>query len=295
MMRLYTSIIFGAIFIILGYIFFVMPLPLYVSQTQFLVTFNDVALASHADHVMNDIVYIAQKKSETDVQTTVHADIARVRNHDILSMTVSAHDVHTVRAQEKAVLAQVFTHIGAFYDMKNDVSVSVLTHDAAPHKNMLVVIAEYITILAVVCGVFSGVRIILHLTQTQRTHALPKIDARNIFGPYAVHTKDTDQYTMDQGDVQDREEPMNDTMESPFITDEDEILEEEIHDDTEDATQDAEAGVDVPKGLVRTPGNLPVTDATDFGLPQTAHADDVAEPTEEELKARLNALLNGKL
>ena len=59
---------------------------------------------------------------------------------------------------------------------------------------------------------------------------------------------------------------------------------------------------EMPEVLPTTPGNLPVVDVSDFGLDDTENSEEMntqeeelAEPTEEELKARLNELLGGKL
>lgn len=59
------------------------------------------------------------------------------------------------------------------------------------------------------------------------------------------------------------------------------------------------APVSLPSGLQTTPGNLPVVDVTALGIvptdPVAPHTENAPEPTEAELKARLNALLGGTL
>lgn len=316
MIRLYTFLIFSAIIVVLGYIFFILPRYDYVSQTKLLIVPQDIVIASNADHVMNNIVLIARsavEENENVMKYGAHVELERITDHDVMTISVFSHNAKDGAILQKSALKNILQEIDAFYALSSDISIKTISQDNVPQKTYVAKYAPYVLMVSIAIGVISGVLAIFYLIDRMRDEKDydDAIDGKKIFEKYNDVQKKHNVHTM-QNDVQKKEEDDNDdivaVIPSIELEEEDESVAEEVLEDIKKEDVETEEEIKeelqkegvVPSGLPTTPGNLPVVDVDNLGFSQdkndgVSEINDEKEPTEEELKARLNELLNGKL
>ena len=315
MIRLYTFFIFSAIFVVLGYILFILPRHDYVFQTRFLIIPENIVTASYVDNAINDISLIAQDAADGDKNVISHnaqVNVVRIEGYDIITISIFLHSNDNPAELQKSILKNILQEIDKYYSLSEDIRIETMSQDNVLQKTTVVKWASYILMVAIVLGVVSGALAIAYLVGRMREDQGHDdvIDGKKIFEKYNDAQQKNEVHTM-SGDIQEdyanvgdgvydivQEEPAN-IEEFPV----EEIVEESVNvekvQDEKKENEKIEQKDVMPSGVPTIPGNLPVVDIDDFGINKQKNEnndiDNNKEPTEEELKARLNELLNGKL
>jgi len=315
MIRLYTFLIFVAMSTVLLYVFFIMPQSYFVGKTSLLIIPKTIVIASNADNIVNDIVFIANEsiKHNADVQSYVMSvDVNRLKSHDIVQIVVQSESKNGITSIEKSVLKSVITDIEKYYTINTDFAIKIAQSQVI-QKDMLVQVASYVVMIVVVIGVIAGVLALFYMIDLMKSRGEydDNISGEKIFAGYNVdkHTigskvKDID-YEIEQ--ISNDNHAVIQSDDEDISTKEEFVQSEQREkDDVVVESQVNEVSltdISAPDGLSTTPGNLPIIDTNDFGFGSVEKttidnentSSDDGEPTEEELKARLNELLNGKL
>ncbi len=325
MIRLYTLLIFVAIATVLLYVFFVMPRPEFVGKTSLLVVAENATSAINLDHTINDIVYISQDVAQHNIEVQKYdADvkISRVKDHNIIEVDVFANSIEDVDATEYSVMKDITKYIKKQYSLDKDLSITVVVKDGVRQTD-LARVAPYIVMIVIAVGVIAGVLALFYLFDTKQ-HSKDEydenIDGEKIFAHYNTQTFDDAESDVIEkvdtdnvvGEIEIEENTDSYEDEKFDDLDEEKIIEQEVKELSELVTKELEdeekekvinnINTASPDGLQTTPGNLPVINMDELGFGSAVVDDaslemeqDDVEPTEEELKARLNELLSGKL
>ena len=319
MIRLYTFLIFVAISTVVLYVVFIIPQSDFVGKTSLLIIPKTTIIASNADNTVNDIVFIANEAVAYNIDVQSYGavvDVRRLKSHDIVQIVVQTKAENDVAFIEKSVLKSVVSGIEKYYTINADFSIKIIQTQVA-QKNIIVQIASYILMIAVAIGLIAGVLALSYMVNLvrQRNEYEDNINGEKIFAGYHVDKIDKNINISESEDVNYKGEKVDDDYVSEQPDEEDDLtVEKEItqSEQREESAVGVESqmndmsltSISAPDGLSTTPGNLPIIDASDFGLDNTSEITtnenkdlgiDDGEPTEEELKARLNELLNGKL
>lgn len=326
MIRLYTLLIFVAIATVLLYVFFVMPRPEFVGKTTLLVVAENTTSAINLDHTINDIVYISQDVARHNVEVQKYdADvkISRVKDHNIIEVDVFANSIEDVDTIEYSVMKDITKYIKKQYSLDKDLSITVVVKDGVRQTD-LARVAPYIVMIVIAVGVIAGVLALFYLfdmTQHSKDEYDENIDGEKIFAHYNTQTFDeaeNDVFEEADADEMVGEIEIEESVDSSYEDekfddlDKEKIIEQEISIPSDISTKELKTdrkgeimtniSTASPDGLQTTPGNLPVINMNELGFGSVGEDDtspdmgqDDVEPTEEELKARLNELLSGKL
>lgn len=313
MIRLYTFLIFAAIVVALGYVFFVLPQPTYIFQTQFLVIPQNETVASHADLVVNDLVLISNNaiKNNKDLERFgAQSVMRRIKDHDVMEMSIFLRDQKNISLIERSLIKSAVSDIEKLYDIDSDFDLKVLVRDQRPYKRPFVLYAVYGVIFSITIGVVAGILALFYLLDHVRGEKEYKqmINGKKIFEKYnAINQKVEQKVKVENINEKKKQNKIlrSKDVEQVKISQKEkpQRIEEKITNEFEVKKEEIGA---MPSSIAVTPGNLPVVDLNRIGFTQKTDAEDEKihesvdsnvdrEPTEEELKARLNALLNGKL
>ncbi len=326
MIRLYTSLIIIAIITVLVYVFFILPQPDYTRTLTLMVIPQKTHIAAYADTALNDIVFIAQNVAdgnETRITRDAEVKIDREKDHNLFTIKTKAHSPKDVRAVERHVVKNIYTQLNRYYVLGSDMRIqSVSTTDI--YKTPLVVAAPYVVMVVVAIGLIAGVFALFHTMEKPPKLQITKqdIDGKRIFERYRMESRVpmTGEISPSFERKEEIVEEKRESVEKEEINNEEENITEKkaqktkneknvIKDDAQKEKDLAQIvsttakSATVPSNLPTTPGNLPVVDISDFGFGASNEEenneeiiDDIeSDPTEEELKARLNELLDGKL
>lgn len=271
-------------------------------------------IASNANNVMNDVVLIASnaKEKNSDIERyDALVNIKRIEDHNVIQIDVYARSVKDVRLVEASVIRSVLGDIEQFYVIDDNFSIKILGRYPG-HKTALATISPYILSVVIFVGITSGVLALFYMVNLMREEESygAMIDGKKVFEKYHASDISTEE---DVIDVVDSEEIIDSEKDSDavFVDEKEESVEEGVSEVAEDMKEEekkiedavVKKSVPVPDSLPTTPGNLPVVDLENIGFAGgTAQGEEEQEvdqsdrePTEEELKARLNKLLSGKL
>ncbi len=317
MIRLYTFLIFVAIATVILYVFFVMPQPNYISKTSLLIIPQTEIVASNTDNVIDNIVFISQSAlddNEVVKDDATRTSVVRLSETSIIQFVVRTKSPIGMGAAEDTVIKEALTEISKYYDLNVDFTIKVVKKEAI-HNTVFATFALYVVLAFVAVGLIAGVLALFYMIDLFqiKSEYNENINGEKIFAGYhsdkELHEQESGD-TMDEDvlivndDIDTEEDNINSANNDIRITDDVDInLESEVKDEiVEKATLATKS--EMPEVVPTTPGNLPVVDVSDFGFDSstTVSSEDVdiqgeesAEPTEEELKARLNELLGGKL
>jgi hypothetical protein len=309
-------LIFSAIIIVLGYIFFILPRYDYVSQTTFLIVPKNARIASNANATVNDIAFIARESLSDLSKKNVAVDVDRIEDHDIMIMSVFSHNPKDTVVAEKKVITTAIQAIAKNYDIDQDILLKVIAKDNAPQRTFLASYAPYVVMVVIIVGVFAGVLLLFSLVSRMRNDHKRShlVNGEKIFARYHADVDSIKKNsTFQKNDENDKSDYVTTVAKSDAKIDVVDHLKNKVK--QKNAIEDEESQIKkiqedaldmkeniLPSGLPATPGNLPVVDLEKIGFSSQEtqnnifkKEDDVQEPTEEELKARLNELLNGKL
>jgi hypothetical protein len=319
MIRLYTFLVFVAISTMILYIAFVMQKSSFVGNTELLIIPESTIIAENADNTVNNIVAISQDAISLNAVTeNYNADVKidRLKGTDIIEFKTFANSESDVIFVEKSALKSSLIAIEKYYNIGTDFSIKIIGIQSVNETNISAWIM-YVLFGIVATGLMSGAILIFgSINETKEKDE--KIDGEKIFKKYNNKKEndfsDKDILALVDAEIEIQEDDA-DLKEAVVddILDENEVI-DAIDEEKKNLKQKADnfksfEDVSVPEGLPTTPGNLPVVDISDFGgnteseknnkndnqIPQEDIEAGKTEPTEEELKARLNELLNGKL
>ncbi len=253
-------------------------------------------------------------------QRDVRVSVQQVGKSDAVRITVYGAHIRDVVEAMRNILAAAERDVQAVYGA--DVRFSVLHADRTVQKRMIVAAAPYGAMIAGATAlIMATLWFFDQYGQRRAQRPVPQSpwEARRIFASvHAPSVRDThgvpSHSTSEQVHGDGYDSSRDDVAhQSTTQRQKDATLPEEQgstpslgHRDIESVVTSA-APVHLPSGLQTTPGNLPVVDVTTLGIAHatqktphvnddpTASAPSSTEPTEEELKARLNALLSGNL
>ena len=331
MIRLYTFLIFVAIATVILYVFFVMPQPDYVGKTSLLITPQTQLIASDTDSVMNNIVFMTQSVlSGSDVikEGDAKVSVARLSGTSIVQFIVRAESAVSVGNVKNIVIKEALAEVSKYYDINTDFTIKVVEKEVA-HKTTLSTFALYVVMVVVAIGLIAGLFALFYVIDLFRmkNEYDENIDGKKIFADYysdkILHNHENDNNGSEgiivmnnddnkDGDTGEIEKKKNIIKKDEDDADSEAAAVDKVVANPKHETVSDEAIIEkptfiatsgAPEGLPTTPGNLPVVDMNDFGPGENAssdgadiqNAEDLVEPTEEELKARLNELLDGKL
>ncbi len=314
MIRLYTFLIFVAITAVILYVFFVMPQPNYVSKTSLLIIPKTEIVASNIDNVIDNLAFVAQNSlnnKEVFENDVVKIDVARLSNTSIIQFTTRTKFPTNIGNIENTVIKEAFIEISKYYDLNDDFAIKIVKREGM-HKAKFSIVALYSVIVIAIIGLIAGILALFYMIDIlkMRSEYNENINAKKIFADYKsdkqlYNTIDEDEVTIDNNrniqKVSDDIEIIKDKIDKNNNINVDSESEVENEKNIEKETT-LTTGSEMPEVLPTTPGNLPVVDVSDFGFKDDASSEkliqeekEMTEPTEEELKARLNELLNGKL
>lgn len=318
-MKIYTSLIVAAIVAIMIYIVWIGSSGAYHMQTVFLVVPQDHVIAEQSLQVMNDILYIIESSLPQD------AHIAHREQSGVFILTVSGDRISDVQRLHHNIVQTISRNVKKYYDIPDGIVIHVVSSDVQPQKNSLMVFAPYVLMIIIAVGAIAGVFAIFNLfdalRETQDSAIMRPMDGKKIFEKFHTrHTSSLDKNNIDRDhhiEITDADSMYDDQEASSLnknVEDHNVNVHKEIlhttpitsHMHYEDpeiliSTDNKKMSVDTPEGFATIPGNLPIVDVAQLGFVTRKNTkvdvseDDVKEPTEEELKARLNQLLNGKL
>ncbi len=266
--------------------------------------------------------YVMRLFAEDLAQTRrdVRVAVKREGDSDAVHVTVSGVQARVVAETMRDVLVSNERTMQTVYGA--DVRFSVLRADRIVQKRAIVMRAPYGAMIAFAAALLFAVLWFFDM-RTRRTVQRPAPmspwEARRIFASVHAPLSDTPsthmQSQQSSGSVQDGVQEDHVTQPDDTEMQKDATLPMEkgvppMRTRTVPTPTPAGLPVHLPSGLQTTPGNLPVVDVATLGIAHTdmpaptAKADSspgtddalhTAEPTTEELKARLNALLGGTL
>lgn len=310
MNRLYTVLIFIAILGMCVYLFFVALQPQYFSRTAFVLVPENELIGTHMDNVLNDVVFIMRESLDNDTVLAkygAYIKIEHIDQTDIVSVSVYARSINAVTFVEKYALEKIIQDVHTYY-ATDIISMQIVQHDRVPQRTMTAIAVPYIVMFFIATGLIAGVVLLFHhidQLRDRRTSTL-SINGKKIFekfhkGHQEVHVMRYDEPVMEETKLP--VESLKDLLveEKESIADQDKITpKEEIIAPSQQAHKPA-VEIAIPDGVSATPGNLPIVDVSTLGFAkpkrekQEVDMEQYKEPTEDELKARLNALLSGKL
>ena len=308
MNRLYTVLIFIAILGMCVYLFFVALQPQYFSRTSFVFVPENELIGTHMNYVLNDVVFIMQESLDEDVVLAKYGadvEIKHIDQTDIVSVAVYARSINATTFVEKYVFEQITQNVHTYY-ATDVVSMKIVQHDRIPQKTTTALVVPYIVMFFIATGLIAGVFTLFHYIDQLRDRRTPtlSINGKKIFEKF--HSSDQEIHVMRY------DEPVTQETELPVESPKDLVVEEILAEDHIEAKSEEEiivpiqvhkpaVEIAIPDGVSATPGNLPIVDVSALGFAkpkkeqQGVDMEQYKEPTEDELKARLNALLNGKL
>ncbi len=325
MIRLYTFLIFVAIFTIILYSIFVMPNPDFVGKTDLLIVPENLTSATNIDNTVNDMVFVSSAEMSNNTQLgkyNVDVKITKIPEHDIINISIFANSQKDIQSIEETVILSVVESIKKHYSVNEDFTIKIIQKSDIV-KTDVAIFAPYILMITVAVGLIAGVLTLFYMIDMLREKSEydENIDGEKIFAQYKNQkTQELDSDIKDEDIKSDNDE----FVEESFVKDElvDEYVDENKNNEnlpknqitTKEVVEKKSNTVTtatmpsspIPEGLPTTPGNLPVVDVSDFGITTENNTTDSipteedceagkTEPTEEELKARLNELLSGKL
>jgi len=304
MIRLYTFLVFIAVITVSFCGFFLASGQSYERTVALLV---EQTQGSDNENIAGDIAFISQKvlnnKDTMNEYEFASVAVERISDTNILIFTTRAGSPKDIVHIENMALKKVFANLSKFYNLKKDVTFTIINKSDIK-KTVLADICLYLIILFGVIGIFAGILLIKNIfddnyIKRQETD----IDAKEIF----AHFHDKNFSNSKEDDLTNDDFIKNDNnSDSSTQTEKKKTGNNKQHDTNNKNKGKIEIDKNIqsksiPEGLVATPGNLPVVDASDFGISMGNVGDedldeiDDDEPTEEELKKRLNQLLNGDL
>jgi capsular polysaccharide biosynthesis protein len=308
MIRLYTALMFVAILGMVAYAVFVVLQPQYVSHTSFIVTQKDHATRfTQMDRVVNDIVIIARESvydNSVVKKYNVRVNIASAGDANVVLVDVYAKDPRVIKTVEKNVFEEMTKSIRIYY-ADDVVLMRTLHHDHTPQHTKFSRFFTYGIMVIVVSGIIAGVRVLYYYIDQVRDKRVrvTSLDGKKIFEKFHFNRVIKKHEENTQATVrEDKEEEIVIDKNDRKI---DQQSKEEIKKGKTITYAEAEdvrtvSVATIPGGLAATPGNLPVVDVGALGFMTTQSRINEGvieknEPTEDELKARLNDLLRGKL
>ncbi len=309
MNRLYTVLIFIAILGMCVYLFFVALQPQYFSRTSFVFVPENELIGTHMNNVLNDVVFIMQESLNEDAVLAKYGaniKIEHIDQTDIVSVAVYARSINTTTFVEKYVLEKISQDVHTYY-ATDVVSMQVVQHDRVPQKTMTALVVPYIVMFFIATGLIGGVFTLFHYIDQLRDRHTPtlSINGKKIFEKFHKGHQEIHVMRYDEPAIKETELPVESLKdllveEKESVEEHDEIaLKEEVIAPIHAHKPAVE--IAIPDGVSATPGNLPIVDVSALGFAkpkrekQEVDMEQYKEPTEDELKARLNALLNGKL
>jgi hypothetical protein len=313
MMKIYMSLIVAAIVAIVIYIMWIGSGGAYSMQTIFLVVPKDHVIAVQSSHVMDNILYII------DSSLPKNAHITHRENTGVFTLTVSGDRISAVQKDHTNIVQTISSNVKKYYHMPDDIVMYVVSNDAQPRKNSFMILMPYLlmTIIAIgaIAGVFAIFSLFDALRETRKDGHTQPMDGKKIFEKFHAKDFSTTDAMIDRDHMQERSRAdQGSLLQDKHVNENNKNVVKDEKQKTMDTSQvrhedpvpfvhtDSESlSVDIPEGFATIPGNLPVVDVARLGFASKndAKADavehDIKEPTEEELKARLNQLLNGKL
>jgi hypothetical protein len=223
MIRLYTFLIFVAIFTAVLYAVFVMPRPEFVGNTSLLVTAENVVTATNLDYIINDIVYISQDAIEDDAEVQKNGakvKIERVQEHNIIELSVLANSVEDVETVEYSAISEMTQNIKKQYSLDKDLTIKVLEKDTVT-QTYISRVAPYVVMVIVAIGMIAGVLALFALLAQKREEEEydDNIDGKKIFGQY--NSQDLDDKNVNDADEYETANISIEETEEEFVDDED--------------------------------------------------------------------------
>jgi len=316
MIRLYTFLIFVAIIVVILHVFFVVPQPNYIGKTALLITPQTELIASDTSNITNNVVFVMQSaldNSDVVKNSIAKVNVVRLPGTSVVQFITEAKSISSVKTIENSAIKEALGEVSKHYDINKDFTMSVMRKNAI-QKTSIATIAPYVVMVFVVIGLIAGLLALFYTIDLFRMKAKydENIDGEKIFADYHL---DRELEEEPQDVVDDEKNKNNDDGDIARVNESDldnenineifkEIKSEKI--DKVDVVKEMSASMvtsGIPEGLATTPGNLPVVDTSDFGVGESVaskktevqETEELAEPTEAELKARLNELLDGKL
>jgi hypothetical protein len=316
------------------YAIFVMPQPDFESQIDLLIIPQNITSVTNIDNTINDMIFIAESEMQNNVllqQYEANVEINKMTEHNIISISIYANSQKDITSLSSEVVIEIVNSIKKYYAINQDFEIKV-AHIQDVQKTNIAIWGPYMMMSLGAIILISGVLLIFNIIDIVRERS--DYDEKNIDGEkiFAQYNKTQNQPIVIDNDNKVNSELVNENIQEnqDKLTNESdnkqqvqnmsELEEEEIEEIDEDLNfeinkpadknvptdieQESITNVVIPEGLPTIPGNLPVADISEFGgesqktevnaQTESIQCDDI-EPTEEELKARLNELLNGKL
>jgi capsular polysaccharide biosynthesis protein len=291
-----------------AYAVFVVLQPQYVSHTSFIITQKDHAIQfTQMDRVVNDIVFIAQESiydNSVVKQYNARVNIASAGDANVILIDVYAKDPRVIKNVEKNVFEEMTKSVRMYYT-EDAVSMRTLHHDRMPQHTRFSRFFTYGIMVVIVAGIVAGVRVLYYYIDQTRDKRVrvTSLDGKKIFEKFHFNP------VMEKHEEDAQPKAQKDKEEEIIISESDHKIDQQSKEETkkEQSLAYTEAKdvrtmnvATIPGGLAATPGNLPVVDVGALGFVTTQSrinesAVETNEPTEDELKARLNDLLRGKL
>lgn len=307
MNRLYTVLIFIAILSMCVYMFFVASRPQYVTHTTLLLMPESEQIGSYMERVTADVAFIMQESMRDDAMLAKHGvivSIETVKGANMISVNVFVKNISVARSIEEYVQQTILQKVRQYYQV-DDLAIKVVRQDVVPQKTIIAEFVPYMVMICIALGLIAGVFALFHYIEQIRAYHEPvlPIDGKKIFEKF--HNSLSSFSLTDKNTQVDNVIEKNDVIETPFL--DENVVINEVNVATEEDVKITQqktipaADIAIPDGISATPGNLPIVDVSALGFARSkketseVHAEEYNEPTEEELKARLNALLSGKL
>ncbi len=314
MIRLYTLFIIAAIISVFLYVFVIVPRADYVMQTTVLIDSRNPTVFANIDHIVNNIVYIARESvaSSNEVGNVMqYVHVERITNTDMISIAIYADAKDNMRNIQTKVYNTIFNNVQKYYTINKDISVKIIHKDQESKKTISAGVVPYVLMIVIAMGAIAGVLALFQMIDLMRDVKSEKntIDGKKIFEKYQpnilseyMQREDKDVKPRAQEKKEEHKEVATAIQSVTQVKKAEKIQEVALKEEKKEIVAPITHKTSVPDGLPTIPGNLPVVDISALGF-RKRDADIInsqidvspAEPTEEELKARLNELLNGKL
>ncbi len=320
--QLYTFLIFIAITAVVLYVFFIVPQPNYESKISLLLIPKAEFIASDMSSITNNVVFITQNilNDGNLINDTAKVKVVQLQGTSIIQFIIQADSINNVNKIENIAIKNSLIKISKYYNINSDLSIKIIKKEPV-HKTAFSSFASYFVIFFAIVGLIAGLFALFYIIDLlqMKNRYDESIDGKKIFANYnSDHALYNDNHIENENIIIDDEYDSNfknkenivkvDNNTNNKVKIADEIIDSESNAINSDKSVVEKSPVEmiskVPEGLPTTPNNLPVVDVSDFGLGgkdenineiNTKESEEIAEPTEEELKARLNELLGGKL
>lgn len=308
--------------VLLAVVFFQMEKPKFEIENKFIVVPQTSIISNDMNNVMNNIVSLISEQEKNNLIDSTQVKVERINNSSMFKITVLAKNEEKVKELNDKINYKMLDEVTQYYKLNSDLKINLIKKSEVTENSLNKILPIFFWILI---GILVSILIIMFveiITPKNKKNKKVVIDfsqsknikdkenySRNIDSENEVYDLKTSLSQRKPSDnnreINKNYEFLSSSQKNSKNTNYKESLAEIVSNSNEDTTIEKNQVnfVDRSVNLENTennyqnndsfvPNNLPIVseEIENTNIPENSD-----EPTDEELKARLNALLSGKL